>query len=170
MIKFIARNLLLIHTGDMYHKFIGVVNLSIFPVLGLSIVERFTKWYIDNHLFILLILGALFADLFLGIWRHYKQKTFSFTALLTGFSTKIAVVTLAYFLCEGFTQIVEEGDIGSGYIKLAYRVMIFTYPTGNALVNMGIITEGKFPPLAFLKKFDKFNKTLDVNVFKQNEN
>ena len=36
------------------------------------------------------------------------------------------------------------------------------YPAGSAFVNSSIVTDGKFPPMALLQRFTKFQENLDL--------
>lgn len=166
MKEFISNNLLTLHSGTAVNKIGAAFKLAAVPAVGISISERFTGWYIESFVFITMLGFALIADLIVGIWKHMRNGSFSPKKMLTGFCQKMGLVILVYFLTEAFIQIISDADLDSIYFKVASKIMIFIYPAGNALVNIGIITEGKFPPLAFLKKFEKFNKTLDIRDLK----
>ncbi|AZA49566.1 hypothetical protein EG346_15885 [Chryseobacterium carnipullorum] len=170
MIKeFIIKNLLSIHSGGVGGKIWASLQIAAVPAVGFTISERLFGWYIESYVFIWMLGFALIADLIIGIWKHMKTGSFSPKMMIMGFCQKIGLVILVYFLTEAFIQIISDADLDSVYFKVATKLMIFIYPAGNALVNVGIITNGKFPPLGFLTKFEKFNKTLDVNVFKQKD-
>lgn len=169
MKEFIIKNLISIHSGGVGGKIWASLQLAAVPAVGFTISERLSGWYIESYVFIWMLGFALIADLIIGIWKHMKSGTFSPKMMIMGFCQKIGLVILVYFLTEAFIQIISDANLDSVYFKVATKLMIFIYPAGNALVNVGIITNGKFPPLGFLKKFEKFNKTLDVNVFKQKE-
>lgn len=164
MIKqFIIKNLLAIHSSGVGGKMWSSFQLAMVPAVGLTISERITGWYLESYVFIFILGLAIIADLVAGVWKHMKFNTFSPKKMIIGFSQKIGLVILVYFLTEAFIQIIADAELDSIYFKVATKIMIFIYPAGNALVNVGIITNGKFPPLAFLKKFEKFNKTLNIN-------
>lgn len=170
MKEFISNNLITIHSGGIGGKLWASFKLAAVPAVGLSIYERFTGWYIDSQVFVILLTGGLLGDLIIGIIKHLKLNSFSFKKMLLGFTLKMAIVTIAYFFTEAILQIISEGEMDSIYFKVISKLAIFLFPAGNAAINMGIITNGKFPPLGFLMKFEKFNKTLDINIFKQKEN
>lgn len=164
MIKqFIINNLLAIHSSGVGGKMWSSLQLALVPAVGLTISERITGWYLESYVFIFILGFAIIADLVAGVWKHMKFNTFSPKKMMIGFSQKIGLVILVYFLTEAFIQIIADAELDSIYFKVASKIMIFIYPAGNALVNIGIITDGKFPPLAFLRKFEKFNKTLNIN-------
>lgn len=170
MIKqFLINNLLVIHSGSAANKLYSAFKLATVPAVGFSVSERMLGWYFESYVFIWMLCFAIIADLIAGIWKHLKNGSFSPKMMIMGFCQKIGLVILVYFLTEAFIQIIADADLDSVYFKVASKLMIFIYPAGNALVNVGIITNGKFPPLGFLKKFEKFNRTLDVNVFKQKQ-
>ena len=170
MKKFIIKNLLSIKCGTMGQKLAGAFWLSLFPAVGVSLLEKTTQWYIGNQVFITLLGGAITTDLILGVWKHAKFHTFSFKKLITGFIEKAWIIILAYFLSESLVQIISETDFGAVYFKAISRLMLFIYPAGNAFVNMGIITSGEFPPAGLLKRFEKFNNNFDLNAFRDENN
>lgn len=164
MIKqFIIKNLLSIHSSGIGSKMWSSFQLAVVPAVGMTISERLTGWYLESYIFIFMLGVAIIADLVAGVWKHMKFNTFSPKNMIIGFCQKVGLIILVYFLTEAFIQIIADAELDSIYFKVATKIMIFIYPAGNALVNIGIITNGKFPPLAFLKKFEKFNKTLDIN-------
>lgn len=163
MKQFIINNLISIHSGGIGGKLWSSFQLAMVPAVGLTVSERITGWYLESYVFIWVLGFAIIADLIAGIWKHMKLNSFSPKKMILGFCQKIGMVILVYFLTEAFIQIISDADLDSIYFKVATKIMIFVYPAGNALVNIGIITDGKFPPLAFLKKFEKFNKTLNIN-------
>lgn len=164
MIKqFIIKNLLTIHSGGVGGKMWASFQLAMVPAVGLSISERITGWYLESYVFIFMLGVAIIAALVAGVWKHLKFNTFSPKKMIVGFCQMVGLIIIVYFLTEAFIQIISDAKLDSIYFKVATKIMIFLYPAGNALVNVGIITNGKFPPLAFLKKFEKFNKTLNIN-------
>jgi len=161
--NFFINKLISIHSGGVGGKLWASFQLAALPAVGLTFSEMLTGWYLESRVFIVMLLVGILADLVAGVWKHWKMKSFSPKKMMTGFCAKIGLVILVYFLSEAFIQILSDADLDSVYFKVASKLMIFIYPAGNALVNIGIITDGKFPPLAFLKKFEKFNKTLNIN-------
>lgn len=166
MKKFLITNLLAIHSGNYNEKFLAIFKLAMVPAAGISVMEKFSNWYIDNHIFIVLLIGGLLGDLVMGIWKHLKKHTFSFKKMMTGFIEKAGIIVVAYFLCESLIQIISDAELGTIYFKFVSKIMLFVFPAGNAFVNMGIVTDGKFPPLGLLKRFEKFNRDLDLSAFK----
>lgn len=170
MKEFISNNLITIHSGGIGGKLWASFQLAAVPAVGLSISERFTGWYIDSQMFIIILIALLFADLFIGIWKHWKLRSFSFKKMLYGLCEKIAMTIVFYFLSEVIIQIIADAKLDSIYVKVAFKLIMFFYLGGNALVNMGIISNGKIPPVFFLKGIAKFNETGDIKLFNFKEN
>ncbi|KUJ56457.1 hypothetical protein [Chryseobacterium aquaticum] len=164
MIKqFVVKNLLAIHYGGVGSKIWSSFQLAAIPAIGLTISERLTGWYIDSQTFIQIMIGLLFVDLILGIWKHWKASTFSFKNMILGFMKKTSLFIFFYFISEALIQILSDADLDGVYVKLPLKLIMFIYLGGNALVNMGIISNGKIPPEILLKRIAKFNKTLNIN-------
>lgn len=165
MIKqFILKNLLSIQFSEnVSDKIIASVKLATVPAVGVTFSEKILGWYIDSQMTIIVMIGLLFADLILGVWKHWKLSTFSFGEMFKGFLTKAVLVVIFYFIKEALIQILSDADLDSVYVKVPLNLIIFIYLGGNALVNMGIISNGKIPPEILLKRMTKFTKTLNVN-------
>lgn len=167
---FIIKNLMLIHSGDYINKFWASFQLMLVPAIGLTISEKLQLWYIDSQTFIQIMFGLLFADLGLGIWKHWKMSTFSFKDMLTGFMTKAILCIFFYFISEALVQILSDAKLDSVYAKMPLKLIIFIYLGGNSMVNMGIISNGKIPPKILLDRIKKFNETLDINDLTPDKN
>ena len=132
-------------------------------VLGFfaSIINPVRVWILQEVQFIGLLFVAIVIDLFFGVWKHWKQHTFSFKEMLTGFLTKTVVCYLAMILFMSFSSFEgsETFNLGS-YFLIVGRFLIFLYPAGSAMTNMNFVTDGKFPPLRFMKRLKRFEKEL----------
>ncbi|WP_223559587.1 hypothetical protein [Chryseobacterium lathyri] len=166
MKEFIIKNLISIHSGGVGGKIWASLKLAAVPAAGWSISERITGWYLERETYIIILAFSLIADLILGVWKHLENHSFSFEKMLLGFTKKLAFSIVFYFFSEAFLQILED----SGYESLAItgflRFLLFAWPAGNVMVNMGILTGGKFPPLFVLNRIAKFNKTGDLKELK----
>ncbi|MDV4026830.1 hypothetical protein CMT52_21145 [Elizabethkingia anophelis] len=171
LLTYFLTNLIQIHFGaTMNEKLFSTFKIVAIPTIGFSLFEKLTGWYIENYIFIILLVGAWIGDLIVGVWKHYKMDSISLKKMLLGFAEKGGIILIAYFIIEAIIQIMSDGDLDSVYFKIFTKILLFSYPAGNIAINMGIITNGKFPPIGFLKKFEKFNSSLDLNVFKNSQN
>lgn len=175
----ILKHLVIIHKGSMIAKFKSVFLLSFFSsfpylmnvVLEITfgMKEIFSEWITDNGGYLFFVLVAVGIDHFLGSWVHaFIKKDFTIKKNVFGLLSKIFLVISAGVLFEGFQYIYTEDNFITEYLTLITRLMVFLYPTGSALMNCAIITNGKFPPVALLRKLTRFNETLDLNEFKNN--
>jgi hypothetical protein len=46
---------------------------------------------------------------------------------------------------------------------------VFLYPAGSAFMNSAVLTNGKFPPMGWISILNNFNKNLDLNTFKKED-
>jgi hypothetical protein len=49
------------------------------------------------------------------------------------------------------------------------QFIVFIWPAGSAMGNMSILTGGKFPPIGWMKKLERFQENIDINEFKINK-
>lgn len=167
----LAQKLVLIHKGTVLMKLKATTLLSLvgspFVFLGESIIN----WFHLNIEFVLFVFGAIIIDHLAGSYVHaYIKKDFSIKQNIKGFFIKTTLVILVFFLGRGIVSILGNDNTVALYFKIIMRLMVFIYPAGSALVNISIITNGKFPPIGFMKKLTKFNENMDLSEFKEQEN
>ncbi|ROI05442.1 hypothetical protein EGI16_03385 [Chryseobacterium sp. G0240] len=174
IINFLVKNLISIQSGSALAKISSAFKLAALPAVGLSISERLTGWYIERETYLIILAFSLIADLILGVWKHLEHHTFSFESMCLGFTKKLAFSIVFYFFSEAFLQILQDAKFESLAITAFLRILLLTWPAGNVMVNMGILTGGKFPPLFVLNRISKFNKTGDLkdlkNITNETEN
>lgn len=167
MIKeFIITNLMNIHTGTASQKILGTIKLAAAPAIGISLTERFIGWYIENQIFMSFVFVALSLDHILGSWVHYRKGDFSLKENIYGLFGKTTSVIVGYVLFEMVHQIVKDVDFIAIYFKVLLQLMVLLYPAGSAMGNLSILTNGKFPPVGWMKKLRKFNEEADLETFK----
>lgn len=158
----------------IYSKILSALKLAMVPAVGLSISERITGWYLERETYIIILAFSLIADLILGVWKHLELHSFSFEKMLFGFTKKLAFSIVFYFFSEALLQILHDAKFDSPAVTGFLRFLLFAWPAGNVMVNMGILTGGKFPPLFVLNRIAKFNKTGDLkdlkNITNETEN
>jgi len=164
--KFIIKNILTLQSGTAFGKASSALKLAAVPAVGLSLSERALGWYLERETYIIILAFSLIADLILGVWKHLENHSFSFEKMLWGFTKKLAFSIVFYFFSEAFLQILHEAKYDSPTITGFLRFLLFAWPGGNVMVNMGILTGGKFPPLFILNRIAKFNKTGDLKDLK----
>lgn len=165
--KYIIKSLNDIHFGAIHTKLLATMTLTTVPALGLTLLERLTSWYITNQVFMTFVFLAITIDHILGSYVHFQiKRDFSFKKNLQGLLQKGFSVVAGYVLLEMIHQIVKDVDFIALYFKVLIQLMVMLYPIGNAMGNLSIITKGKFPPIGWMRKLEKFNEDLDLETFK----
>lgn len=168
---YIIRNLNTMHYGAMHSKFLAVFSLSAPPAFGLTLLEKLTSWYVNNQIFMTFVFLALVIDHILGTYIHLKiKKDFTLKKNLDGLLRKGFSVVAGYVLFEMVHQIVKDVDFIATYFKVLLQLMVMLYPVGSAMSNLSLITNGKFPPIGWMKKLEKFNESADIETFKTKNN
>lgn len=167
IIKYVIKNLNDMHFGAAHTKLFATASISAVPALGVTLIEGLTSWYIDNQIFMTFVFLSLTIDTILGAYVHYNiNKDFSMRKCLEGLLRKGFSVVAGYVLFEMVHQIVKDVDFIAIYFKVLLQLMVLLYPTGSAMGNLSIITKGKFPPIGWMKKLDKFSNDVDLETFK----
>lgn len=165
---FIVKNLILIHKGTIALKTEATVVLAVSSSPLLVVLEGLVSWFYLNLIFLFFVFGAVITDHLVGSYVHlWVKNDFTLKQNVIGFFTKTTLVVLVYFLGEGIVFMLGSENIVGLYFRVLMRLMVFIYPAGSALVNISIVTKGKFPPLGFMNKIVRFNENLDLKEFKE---
>jgi hypothetical protein len=168
---YILKNLLAIHNGSAVVKLKSLLMLSL-PLSALASVNPIAHWIDANIAYIGFVLVAIAIDHILGSAVHaFVKRDFTPKKNIIGLAVKLSLVLSVGILFEGFQFLYPEKtpfiEAAMDYLLTITRIMVFLYPAGSAFVNASILTNGKFPPLGWIKKVEKFNSNLDINQFKE---
>ena len=145
--------------------FAGVVSIA--SAVPVSLMDSLFGWYIDNRVFLTLVFIAVAIDHLVGTYVHIAiKKDFSSKKNLKGLLVKGFSVCAGYVLFEMIHQIMKDVNFVAIYFKVILQLTVLLYPAFSALKNISIINGGKFPPEIWFRKFEGFNKDLDINHFK----
>lgn len=169
LFAFLIKNFTIIHAGTASQKTLAAVKLAAVPAVGLTLSERFAGWYIDNAAFISFVLIAICIDAIVGAWVHYIKHDFNFRKLFWGFATKTMVLVFGYVLFEMIHQIVQDVEIIATYFKVTLQLVVMLYPAGSVLGNISYLTNGKFPPIGWMKRLERFNLEGNIEILKPNK-
>ena len=159
------------HTPKFLTQILFSAVMALTPAIPISIVDRFSGWYIDNQVFLTMVFLAVAIDHILGSFVHfYIKHDFSGKKNLHGLLIKGFSVVAGYVLLEMIHQIVNDVQFIAIYFKVVLQLTVILYPILSALKNISIITGGTFPPKAWFDRFEKFNNDLDLNNFKTSTN
>ena len=167
---FLFKNLLAIHHGTAVVKFKYLLMLSL-PLSILASLNPISLWIEQNLAYIGFVLIAIGIDYVLGSIVHlFIKRDFTPKKNIIGLAVKLSLVLSVGILFEGFQFLYPEKtpfiEAVMDYLLTITRIMVFLYPAGSAFVNASILTNGKFPPIGWIQKVERFNKNLDINQFK----
>jgi hypothetical protein len=161
----------LMHKGTAALKLKSAFILAVISSPFAILTEGVLNWFKVNAGFILFVFGAVIIDHLVGSYVHaYIKRDFTLKKNIQGFFMKTALIVAVFFLGRGIVHILGDDDIVAVYFRTIMRLMVFLYPAGSALVNISIITKGKFPPIGMMKKISQFNTNLDLSEFKEKKN
>lgn len=169
MKDFLLNNLVLIYKGGITAKLGATFKLAVVPSLGVSILEHFAGYYLSNLSFLYSVLFIIMLDHILGSIIHWREHNFSFKENLVGLIKKLGISISGYSLLLIMHDALNEIDFLDVYFMVMVKLMVLLYPGGSALVNMSKITNGAFPPSGLLSRIKNFEKTGNIDSFKQKE-
>lgn len=166
-VKWIYKNLLIMHFGSVYSKIKSTFYLSLIISPIAFFLEKVMEWLSLNYEYVGFVVAAILIDHLIGSWVHaVHNRDFTIKKNIQGLFTKCALVLLVGILVEGFHHIVGVDNFLTDYFSVISRLMVFIYPAGSALMNCAIITKGKFPPVSWMVKLNRFNKEMTLESFK----
>ncbi len=167
ILRFVLKNLNTIHSGIGVEKVFATVKIAVIPALFMSIIEGLSKWYIVNQWFMIFVFYAIAIDHILGSIVHaFIKKDFTLKKNGIGLLIKISFCITGYSLFVMIPEILKGVPFLPEYLTMLIQFIVFIWPGGSAMGNMSIITGGKFPPVGWMKKLEKFQENIDITEFK----
>lgn len=135
-------------------------SLLISPVFATAslFIQPLEKISKDHANFFSVLTMAILIDLIIGALKYLKLHSFSFRNMLLGLIVKIAVGFGGMLLFVSFSTL-EDGNVSDWFLTVA-KFTILLYPAGSAFSNMFILTNGKFPPIGFMRRLESFDKIM----------
>lgn len=166
ILRFILKNITIIHSGIGVDKIFATIKLAAIPAIFLTVFEGLSEWYIVNQWFMIFVFYAIAIDHILGTIVHaFIKKDFTFKKNANGFVMKIGLCIAGYSLFIMIHEIFKGIPFIADYFKILIQFIVFIWPAGSAMGNMSILTRGKFPPIGWMKKLEKFQENLDIDNF-----
>lgn len=171
ILKFIIANLQILHSGIAADRIIAAVKLATVPAVFATVAEGLSKWYIVNQWFMIYVFFAIAIDHICGTIVHaFIKKDFTWKKNAIGFLVKISFCIAGYSMFIMIHEIFKGIPFIADYFKILIQFIVFIWPAGSAMGNMSIITNGKFPPVGWMNKLEKFQENLDLDNFKTKGN
>lgn len=168
---FVFKKLVLLHSGTILTKLKATLLLSIAASPFAALINTVIDWSENNSVYIQFVFGAIIIDHLLGSILHaFVKHDWDWKKQITGLLTKIGLVVAMGYLFEGVNYIVEEESFVKTYLSITLRLTVFLYPAGSAFINSAILTDGKFPPIGWMKRFKMFQENLKLSEIINKEN
>lgn len=175
-LNFLAMNIVLMTRGCVMIKLKSsfFVSLLMMPFIYIaeSVYPEFNVikyWFMMNIQYLMFVFCAIVLDHIVGTYLHlFVKKDFTFYLNVKGLITKLSLTMMVAFVARGLVFIVGTDNLLAEYLTIVMRLMVFLYPAGSLLMNISLLTDGRFPPTGFMKKISKFNSDLDLSEFKKN--
>lgn len=165
--RFVLKNMNTIHSGIGVERVFAAVKIAVVPALFMTIVEGLSKWYIVNQWFMIFVFYAIVIDHILGSIVHaFIKKDFTPKKNGIGLLIKISFCITGYSLFVMIPEILKGVPFLPEYLTMLIQFIVFIWPAGSAMGNMSIITGGKFPPVGWMKKLERFQENVDLTEFK----
>jgi hypothetical protein len=159
-----------LHSGTWEARFSGTAKLSLAASPVYLLLDHLTDWFALNSGYVIFVFIAIIIDHILGTYLHaFVKRDFSLRKNIQGFFGKTLLVVAVGVLVEGMASILGPGMFVTDYFAVVSRLMVFVYPAGSALMNVAILTDGAFPPVAWMERIKRFNSELDVKQFQGKE-
>ena len=142
----------------LYHAFLASIILTSLS----AFIAPLRKLVSDELSFFSVLTMALLIDLVIGIIKYWKLSQFSFREMVTGLIIKVAVAYGGMLIFLSFQSL--DPGIAADWFGLLAKFTVLVYPAGSAFANMYVITAGRFPPIAFMKKLKDFDQISSSTV------
>lgn len=166
---------MLYEMGDWFSQFVYRVVFSVVfsvcMVPAMYLAELFNIYFFFDIQFIEIVVIFITAALVMGAWKHWRLKTFSHTRLILGLIEQTLIVTISMVTLNAFTLLNElkHSEDAVKYFNLVWKLAILVYLGISIAKSMTIITNGKFPPIGFIRRMKSFNSTLDIGELTKNK-
>lgn len=132
------------------------------------VLKQFDKWFTTNHEFVSFVLYAVAFNIVVGIYYHWKKKTFSWKDFLVKNIEMFVILILVYFLLEMINQVAGLSITGE-YFQMLIQVITLLYPISKALKNIHILSNYKHPPHFIMNRIYKFEQDGDLTELLKKE-
>lgn len=156
---------------DSFKTQFNAVVLSV-PLSSLPLVtESFNQWKNDNASFVIGVMLCIGIDHALGSWVHWKiKKDFSWSENAKGLLKKSFLCAMSIVIFGVIGDSVKQTSLVYEYLSTITKLIVTLYPALSAMVNMSLISGGKYPPKKLIDKFTGFKDDLNLTNLKENEN
>ena len=141
-------------TERIYLALLAIIKSA--PIVFL--LNIFNAWFVDNQKFFVFMLYTLIANMIAGVWRHRKEKSFSWEKFFEKNFQMWIIIIMTYPLLE-MLHIITGDNMISDVFTVIIQLSTLLYPGSKLLKNMYIISNKQFPPTFIMERLYKFQKT-----------
>lgn len=157
-----------IHGKDYSNVFIKKLNasiiLSVFTSPLMYLIVLIKRYILTDANFVEILGVCLTCELIAGIWKHLKLCDFHGRKLALGFMEKVLVAFLGMivFNAVGHMAGMQDNPTMFKWLSFVGQLVIIFYVIGSIANSLFVITNGKFPPIAWIKRMAQFSSTGDA--------
>lgn len=120
----------------------------------------------DVYVFFAIVL-LVSIDTVVGMKKWLKLKKFNEKKIPLGAFEKLFLCVVIMLLFNVIGLKLEGHTDLQNYMSLFSFMIVISYPAGSIIKNTFFISNGKFPPIGFMRKWDNYENTADVEtIFK----
>ena len=128
------------------------------------ILGLFGAWFETHQGFFIGTIAFVLLNMLLGMYMHFRKKTFNWEIFFKKTITMIVVLIIAYFVIEVVISIAGSGTIIDGF-RAVLQASTLLYPGSKILKNIFIISNGEHPPKWVMEKIYNFHENGDLQEF-----
>jgi len=147
----------------MYIKIAMLLAVSSIGAVIAKIFQPLADFLFEESGFFFLLFIAIMVNMAVGVYKHWKARELDFKEFYLGTLQVVFVcgAGFALFMAIATLEGIHKTDIGEWFMLLG-RVTVILYPAGSAFKNLHYITDGRFPPIGFMNRLKKFEKTGEI--------
>lgn len=146
--------------------FSSVISPIIYAILTMLGYIKKVVTYDSAIFFAVFFLVSI--DTIVGIRKWIILKKFNDKKVVVGAFEKMFLCLCVMTVFNIFTMRLEGHDDLQSYMKLFSFLIVLSYPTGSIFKNVFFITKGKYPPIGFMRKWENYEDTADIDqIFKK---
>ncbi len=155
----------LMHTNSIEHLVIKKILASLIVSVLLSpfsfLIHLLKKYILADINFVEILSVVLTMELITGIWKHLKLGDFHGKKLAIGFIEKVLVAFVFMILFNAVAQmgVFKGNEPVLKWLSFVAQMVIIVYVLSSAANSIFIITDGKLPPVKWMRRMAQFSNT-----------
>jgi len=148
--------------GNLFIKILLSLTLSVIMTPFFAIFWQFIKDVTDialpDYSTTIIIFILLFANTALGIWKHWRFKTFDPFEMIWKLIQKTAICIVGTAVFNVMNLISVNSTFFQDTFTISTQLLIFLYLGLDCIKLIYHLSEGKMPPPLIMERFKEFSK------------